>query len=344
VRSASTRSCSRRRPRSSRSTCSRRRADLSAARASAGLLLAVLAVAAAACGGGGDGPAQSAGAARARVVAEHRIDGRLLDLAVASPALGRTAQVRLMTPAGWRADSPRRWPVLYLLHGCCDDYRAWTRATALERIGPLRRVLVVMPEGGAVGFYSNWLDGPQWERFHITELRALLERRYGAGPRRSIAGLSMGGLGALLYAARRPHLFAAAASFSGLLHPLADTPALEGLMALHTGDPGAVWGDPRRDRANWERHDPADLVAQLRGVRLYVSAGDGDPGPLDPPAAAGDPIERMVHGETRAFVASARRARLPVDADLYGAGTHRWPYWERGLLRALPLLLDDRAR
>lgn len=49
----------------------------------------------------------------------------------------------------------------------------------------LRRVLVVMPEGGAVGFYSNWLGtdgrrGPEWESFHLRELRGILERDYRA--------------------------------------------------------------------------------------------------------------------------------------------------------------------
>ncbi|WP_405956530.1 alpha/beta hydrolase [Streptomyces phaeochromogenes] len=91
-------------------------------------------------------------------------------------------------------------------------------------------VLVVMPEGGQVGFYGNWWNHaaggpPAWETFHLDELRPLLERHYGAGTRRAVAGLSMGGFGAVSYAARRPDLVRAAASYSGpvhLLHPDAD--------------------------------------------------------------------------------------------------------------------------
>src|SRR3954447_22521555 len=80
------------------------------------------------------------------VVAQHRVAPRILDLTVRSPALGRTAQVRLITPVGW--DRHRRWPVLYLLHGCCDTYDSWTRETDVAKLPQLHDVLVVMPEGG----------------------------------------------------------------------------------------------------------------------------------------------------------------------------------------------------
>jgi S-formylglutathione hydrolase FrmB len=280
-----------------------------------------------------------AGAA-ATVIAERRAGPRLVDLRVRSRALGTTARVRLLTPAGWRGSrGTRRWPVLVLLHGCCDSYRSWSHFTDIARLPALRRVLVVMPEGGAVGFYSDWRDGPGWETFHTRELPALLAARFGAGPRRAIAGLSMGGLGALDYAARHPGAFAAAASFSGLLHPLGDAGWIVGLLSANTPDPDAVWGDPREDRATWAAHDPAELAARLRGTALFVAAGDGRPGPLDPAGARRDLIEPVVEGESRAFVARARAAGVPVRSDFYGPGTHRWPYWQRELHRALPLLL-----
>jgi diacylglycerol O-acyltransferase / trehalose O-mycolyltransferase len=54
-----------------------------------------------------------------------------------------------MTPKGWSSrPAGRRWPVLYLLHGCCDTYESWTRSTDIEELPELRDVLVVMPEGG----------------------------------------------------------------------------------------------------------------------------------------------------------------------------------------------------
>jgi diacylglycerol O-acyltransferase/trehalose O-mycolyltransferase len=251
----------------------------------------------------------------------------------------------LMTPTGWSSRrGGRRWPALYLLHGCCDTYESWTRSTDIEELPALRDVLVVMPEGGRVGFYSNWLrsgaeKGPSWETFHLSELRRILERDYGAGTRRVIAGQSMGGLGAMDYAARHPGLFLAAASFSGLLHPLGDTDFLLGLFSRHTPDPLAIWGDPSRERKIWASHDPTALAPRLRGTQLFVSAGDGRPGPYDAADAEPDAIEQTVLRESRAFVGRLSRLRLRTEADFYGPGTHSWPYWERELRRALPLLL-----
>jgi S-formylglutathione hydrolase FrmB len=299
---------------------------------------AVLAIAVAAfvagCGGGGAPSTRDAGDAGAAVVHEHRVAPRVVDLEVRSPALHATAKVRLLTPDGWAEHTSRRWPVLYLLHGCCDTYVSWTRSTDIETWPQLRKVLVVMPDGGDVGFYSDWRSGPGWETFHLTELRRLLERDYGAGTQRAIAGLSMGGLGAMDYAAREPHLFRAAASFSGVLHPLDRPDYWLGLFSAYTQDPTAVWGDPVTDRATWARHDPAELALQLRGVPLFVSAGNGRPGPYDKPGQRRDQVEPEVMRESKAFA-----ARVAARTDFYGPGTHTWPYWERELERALPTLL-----
>jgi diacylglycerol O-acyltransferase / trehalose O-mycolyltransferase len=302
-----------------------------------------LSVALLACGCGGARTAVPSGPAV--VVHEERVAPRELDLTIRSPALGRHAMVRLLTPRGWTRRPQRRWPVLYLLHGCCDTYKSWTRSTRIEQMAQLRHVLVVMPEGGDVGFYSNWIGGPPaWETFHIDELRRILERAYGAGTPRAIAGTSMGGLGAMDYAARHRGMFAAAASFSGLLHPLADPRFLTGLFADFTSDPDAIWGDPVRDRRVWQAHDPTELAHRLRGTRLFASAGDGSLGPLDGPGTERDDIEPTVLRESQAFIRRLRADGIGARADFYGAGTHNWPYWERELGRALPLLLATPKR
>lgn len=284
-------------------------------------------VALAGCGGSNTSRPSSPPPA-ATIVGEQRIGPRVVDLRVRSRALGETTDVRLLLPD--RGQQP--WPVLYLLHGCCDTYESWTRSTSIERWPELRRVLVVMPEGGEVGFYSDWRAGPGWETFHARELPALLERRYGAGTQQAIAGLSMGGLGAIDYAARHPGSYRAAASFSGVLHPLAEPRIWLGLFSRYTDDPRAVWGDPTRDRARWAAHDPTELAPRLRGVRLFVSAGDGR-------GTRRDPVEATVGRESRSFAARVRRLRLRARLDLYRGGKHDWPYWQRELRRALPVLL-----
>jgi diacylglycerol O-acyltransferase / trehalose O-mycolyltransferase len=283
----------------------------------------------------------------AYVVDQEQIGPHLVDLTIQSPALGRTAKVRLLTPNGWeqrrRSD---RWPVFYLLHGCCDTYDSWTRETDVEQLRRLRHVLVVMPEAGPVGFYSNWWNHgaggpPAWETFHLRELRRLLERGYGAGHRRVIAGLSMGGFGALSYAGRNPGMFRAAASYSGVVHPLYPgfPEGLLGLLAEFGEDPLALWGDPVAQRRIWKAHDPYYLAKRLRHTPVFLSVGDGTAGPFDPPGTF-DALEAELSLQNHAVAARFERVGVPLRTDFYGPGTHTWPYWERELHRSLPMLLD----
>ena len=85
--------------------------------------LAAAASLVAACGHGGSAEPATSGPA-AVVVAQRQVAPRELDLTVRSAALGRAARVRLLTPVGWTPSAQRRWPVLYLLHGCCDSTAA----------------------------------------------------------------------------------------------------------------------------------------------------------------------------------------------------------------------------
>lgn len=223
----------------------------------------------------------------AEVVAVTRVADRQVDLTVRSTALGgRTVEVRLLTPDGWNPHDRRHrqhWPTLWLLHGCCGDYTSWTSMTDVAETESLRDVLVVMPEAGWNGWYSDWWNhgqggDPAWETFHTKELRHLLERDWGAGSNRVVAGLSMGGQGALLYAARHPGMFRATAAFSGSAHPLLNDESVDRIMGFFAGqdnDPLRVWGDPVAQRGIWQAHDPFHLAKRLRSIPVYLSCGDG---------------------------------------------------------------------
>ncbi|MGI5466748.1 alpha/beta hydrolase [Streptomyces sp. CA-132043] len=282
----------------------------------------------------------------AYLTAVERVDDRILDLTIHSPALGREGHARVLLPTGYDRDH-RRLPVLYLLHGCCDStpgWRAWTDNTDVVRATARTRALIVLPEGGPMGFYSNWWNhgaggAPAWETFHLTEVRQLVERSLRTNGRRAIAGLSMGGFGALSYAGRHPGMFRSAASFSGVVDTTADPQQLLNVVAGYADDPTALWGDPRAQAGIWRAHNPYDLVRRLpRGFPVFVSTGNGTPGPLDPPDAQPDALENWLGGMSERYVDRARAHGLHVTADLYGPGTHTWPYWERELHRALPML------
>jgi S-formylglutathione hydrolase FrmB len=218
------------------------------------------------CGSGGaaHAPSHSASASRgARIVSAAPVRGRVQDIVVDSPAVKEQVKVRLLLPMRFSKDRTRHWPVLYLLHGCCDTYVSWNRSTDIEPLTRNLDVLVVMPDGGTVGLYSDWLSGPGWETFHTQELPALLATAYRASGRAVIGGVSMGGLGALDYAARHPGMFTVAASFSGVVHTRLSPEVKQdylGLIQSRGEDPLGLWGDPNSDVDVWRAHNPYDLA------------------------------------------------------------------------------------
>jgi S-formylglutathione hydrolase FrmB len=278
---------------------------------------------------------QPTATALARTVQVEVVDGRTRDLTIDSPAVG-TVHVRLLLPTDFDVQPDTTWPVLYLLHGCCDGYDSWTRETDVDLMTEDLDLLVVMSDGGRAGWYADWWNGgrggrPMWETFHTAELPAILAADWRADTTdQAIAGLSMGGHGAMGYAARHPGTFRAAASYSGVLD----------LGHFSTDGDWWIWGDRDEQADNWAAHDPVQLAPELRGTDLFVSFGSGEPGPLDLANAQSDGLEASLAVGNRAFVERLLELEIPVLVDAYGPGTHTWPYWDRALQRSLPFLMD----
>jgi hypothetical protein len=134
--------------------------------------------------------------------------------------------VRVLLPGGYASSGERRYPVLYLLHGSVDDYRSWTDKGDAEHLTAGLPMIVVMPDAGSGGFYSDWYNNgaggpPEWETYHVRELIPWIDAHYrtiASRAGRATAGLSMGGFGAMTYPSRHSDLFVAAASFSGAVN------------------------------------------------------------------------------------------------------------------------------
>ena len=231
--------------------------------------------------------------------------------------------VNVYLPDGY--DGKRRFPVLYLLHGATDAYDTWlTRpATPHARGGDLRRLargfpgIIVMPDGGAFGWYVNsWNGGrrsdPGWERYHLDELTALVERRLRVLPgrhSRAITGWSMGGFGAVRYASQRPGYFGSVASLSGALLP--ERYNLVGASLAR------ALGDPLAQRFYWTGHDIAALAGNLAWSRVFVAVGNGVAPPADQQedvatTESSTVVERSFKRQAEDFVARVRRAGAAV--------------------------------
>ena len=210
-----------------------------------------------------------------------------------------------------------------------------------EAITARAPMIVVMPDGGAEGWYTDWYEGkkavqPRWETYHVGQLIPWVDATYrtvAARRGRAVAGLSMGGFGALSYAARHPGTFVAAASYSG---------------ALEVGSDEA-WGPQSENAERWRAHLPVSIAARLRSLELIeLRTGDGRPGPLDPPRHV-PRLRRRARSSgtctraTRGSIAAAG-ARHPPRLGRLRPRDARWPYWRRALGETLPSLERTFAR
>lgn len=232
---------------------------------------------------------------------------RTVELDVSTPSISPNAvhgphRVRITLPQSYHDDPTARFPVLYLLHGGDGGSSLqWsTGGGEVERFTAGHDVITVMPDGGKVGWYVDWSDaanGPQsWERYHLRELLPWVDLNLRTVPERDargIAGISMGGFGAVRYAQVRPDLFSSVVSLSGALtlsHPLVRATTIQQSFVNGLGRSGP-FGSNRSSSATWDRHDPLRHVEALRGTHLVLHSGAGKPWK--------DPIEWVVAAATR---------------------------------------------
>ncbi len=243
-----------------------------------------------------------------------------------SDALGLSTSMTVLLPevadtqigmSGGAGDEPP--PVLYLLHGLSDDDTTWLRRTSIERyVAPLG-LAVVMPQVHR-SFYADQAYGGDYWTFVSEELPELVGRFFRVSQRRQdtfVAGLSMGGYGALRLALSRPGRFAAAASLSGALD-------LRGLRTSRVREE-----DPRMFERIFGPEIPAE--ADLFGLLEGLDAGSA------PALYLGCGTEDELVGSNHAFVTAAERAGITPTTS-FVPGTHEWGLWDTEIAQVLDWL------
>ncbi|HLT70763.1 MAG TPA: alpha/beta hydrolase family protein [Acidimicrobiales bacterium] len=265
-------------------------------------------------------------------------------------------KVRVLLPAGYDPDRAQPYDVLYLLHGGGGTYADWSTWGDVAGNLPGFDGIVVMPEGGRAGWYSDWpgrTDGnfaPLWETFHVHQLVPWVDANFntsGTRSGRAVAGLSMGGYGALRYAGRHPHLFSAVGAFSagtdinppGARKIISDSMWQAGAAIELTGlldghfrvnppwfsgiDPvqyrlEAIFGPP----SGWPSINPMDLAPAYDAYdgRMAVYAG----------GLAGSGGETDIGTWNLAFHQRLEQAGVE-HRWCGGQGSHDWTWWRRHL-------------
>ncbi|MES3035192.1 MAG: alpha/beta hydrolase-fold protein [Gemmatimonadota bacterium] len=293
-----------------------------------------------------------------------------------SQALGIRKQLVVYLPPSYgRAESSgRRYPVAVYLHGAWGSEVDWTAqgrlAATMDSLVArgMREMIVVMPDGDD-GWWTTWhglndvaacrrtprnenadtycVPWPKYDDYVVHDVLAHVDSAYRTVPQRAsraIAGLSMGGYGAISIAARNPRTFAVAASHSGVLRPalMADSSALASggsviMRDARTRDElratsGGRWEriEPAfgSDSVSWTSRDPSRLVerALQRGdtlPALFVDVGTDD----------------YLLAMSRSFRDNMAVLRVPLRYAEW-SGRHDWAYWRAHLPESLQFIAE----
>ncbi|MBH0775696.1 alpha/beta hydrolase [Nocardia bovistercoris] len=287
-----------------------------------------------------------------RILDVRPLGGRQLEVVVYSAAMNRPITL-------WMSHPGPGAPALYLLNAVDggESGGPWPRRTDVEEFFADKPVNVIVPMGGRASYYTDWIaDDPvlgrnKWTTFLTAELPPLLDERFAMTGRNAVAGLSMSATSALNLAIAAPGLYRAVGAYSGCARtsdPLGQL-LINTELAVFGANAANMWGAPNNPA--WTANDPVLNAERLRGLALYVSAGNGLPGPHDnfgaqgiganPGAlldrvAVGGVMETVISNCTRPLVDQLARLAIPATVELRG-GTHAWPYWQDDVHRSWPV-------
>jgi S-formylglutathione hydrolase FrmB len=249
-----------------------------------------------------------------------------------SAALQHKWSYAVYLPDGYET-SNLKYPVLYLLHGHGQDLYSWVnfghiQPTADELIahGEIPPAIIVMPDAGMTWYVDR---KEKMETAVIQDLVGDVQRSFRVIDDRKgrvIAGLSMGGYGALRFVLKYPEMFAAA----GLLSPAIYDPEVpQGSGARRAGVFGAAEFDPQV----WKELNYPTLwdafLAKKIAVPMYINSGDDD--------------DFFIEAEATRLYSLLRKNSQPAELRIVD-GAHKWPVWESTIGDAMRYVFRYTAR
>jgi S-formylglutathione hydrolase FrmB len=243
-----------------------------------------------------------------------------------SKLVNTTLSYNVILPPDYRASSATRYPVLYLLHGFGGHYSDWVTRTNVADYAAQYRLIVVTPEGNN-GWYTDSVSTvtDKYESYILKELIPdvekrfrTIESRYG----RAIAGLSMGGYGALKFGLKSPGTFAFAGSMSGAVAVPSwtedDYQNLKSIRDSAFSAFGPIGSEARNANDIFEitRKFSTARVASL--PYLYLDCGTED----------------VLISDNNRLAALLREKKIPHEFREL-PGDHSWPYWNQQVQEVL---------
>lgn len=240
---------------------------------------------------------------------------------IRSAAIDTTSRFLVVLPDGY-GKSQERYPVLYLLHGLWGDYTNWVKKTAVVKYAREHRIIIVTPDGGN-NWYANspLLPNMRYEDLIINELIPAVDARYRTIQNRfnrAIAGLSMGGHGAVKLALKYPDKFFFAAGISPSIqfpYALEDSVISKRWSAAVIKNLREIYGPA--PAPFWKENDVfsvAEKASAKNAPFIYLAVGAQD-GLVEIPPLTHD------------LAALLRKKGIPFEMH-ETEGNHDWKFWD----------------
>ena len=246
-----------------------------------------------------------------------------LSCSMGSVVLRKKVHLEVILPSETLPESGK-FPVIWLLHGLSDDDASWVTLTSISRYAREAGYAVVMPDCGR-SFYADMASGPRYWSFVSDELPRVCRSLFPISDKREenfVAGLSMGGYGALKLAFNFPERYAGVAAFSAV----ADIRAW--INEVITYDPGICHEMkmifPEDADITASRSDIYELFAELIEKKADI--------PAIFHACGSEDFLIKYNREFRDIVQKIGFSKYTYVEE---QGTHTWSFWDRNIIRAI---------
>ena len=229
------------------------------------------------------------------------------------------------------ATSQRSYPVVYLLHGFSDDETGWIQFGQANQImdkgireGRIPAFILIIPDGKVTWYCNSYDKRNLWEDNFVNEFIPFVEKEYRIRAKkeyRAIAGLSMGGYGALKLSMRHTDLFTCCVALSSAT--FSDKEIVDQKEAEYDNYFGNIYGNALKGDARltdaWKANNPLHLIHdvpldKLKSVKYWIDCGDDD---------------FLFNGNSLLHI-EMRQLGIPHEYRVRD-GAHQWSYWRSGL-------------
>lgn len=264
--------------------------------------------------------------------------GKILEsISFPSKVLNRDVKYSAYLPYDYEYSSTRLYPVVYLLHGLTGNEMDWIERANIKFIaddligkGEIPPMIIIMPDAKNTFYVNDFKNEDRYMDMFFAELMPYMERTYRTRNDeydRAIAGLSMGGYGALVYAMKHPELFSTCIALSAAVKTDEDIINIdEEMWKNYSGLRYGGLNGKSRLTPTWRNNDPITMVDtrpldSLKMVHYYIDCGDDD---------------HLIGGNCALHLAMKKKG-IPHEFRVRD-GVHDWMYWKTGIVDGLKLI------